>query len=140
VIGCSVGTGGRDWWGERVGHGERQAPDVGFVVLLHAHAPGESAATCCGLAFAGRAREGSLAVDARHGDRGQKALTLAEQEDAVGNLGGLCNTHHTLRLEHNVLLRQLLLAFSRLLPFPREWDFPIYRSNLIFKDQFFSLV
>ena len=63
------------------------SPDVGLVVLLHAHPPAAGARAGPARPDRGLARR-PLALDARRGERGQPAQPLGEQQQRVGELEG----------------------------------------------------
>lgn len=67
--------------GQRALSGDGQPSDVGFVVILHAHATAEAPGAT--LAVGRAARESPLPLDAWHCDRRQQTLALAEQQDAL---------------------------------------------------------
>lgn len=74
--------------------GDAEPSDVRLVVVLHRHAAGQPARTGRSVRRAARAgREGPVAVDAGHGHRREQALTLAEQQDRLGHLGGSIGQH-----------------------------------------------
>lgn len=86
--------------------GDGQPSDVGFVVLLHAHAAAEASGAT--LAVGRAARESSLPLHAWHRDRRQQTLALAEQQDALRQF---------LRLKHK---RIFLLSIKEFLLFNQK--------------------
>lgn len=72
----------------RLGNADREPPDVGTVIVLHAHALAEPAARRA-VTVGRTPGERTLAFDSRQSHRSEQPLTFAEQEDALCHFAGL---------------------------------------------------